>query len=37
VHGYTLVDPDILRPVLELRLGDIERFVTEIRTHLRAK
>lgn len=37
VHGYTSVDPAIVRSVLELRLGDIERFVTEIRAHLSAK
>lgn len=37
VHGYTAVDPQIVRTVLEQRLGDIERFVTEVRAHLSAK
>ena len=37
VHGYTAVDPQIVRTVLEQRLGDIEQFVTEVRAHLSAK
>jgi uncharacterized protein YutE (UPF0331/DUF86 family) len=37
VHGYTAVDPEVVRAVLERRLGDIEQFVHEIRTHLNAK
>lgn len=34
VHGYTAVDPRIVRNVLEAHLGDIEEFVQEIRTRL---
>ncbi|MEI9950478.1 MAG: DUF86 domain-containing protein [Pseudomonadota bacterium] len=34
VHGYTAVDPAIVRDVLETRLGDIERFVAEISARL---
>jgi uncharacterized protein YutE (UPF0331/DUF86 family) len=34
VHGYTAVDPAIVREVLEKRLGDIEQFVVEIRGRL---
>lgn len=37
VHGYTAVDLEVVRAVLEQRLGDIEQFVTEVRTHLSAK
>ncbi len=34
VHGYTAVDPAIVRDVLETRLGDFERFIAEISTRL---
>lgn len=34
VHGYTAVDPGIVRNVLEEHLGDIEQFVSEIRGRL---
>ena len=34
VHGYTAVDPAIVREVLEQRLGDIERFVAQIRARM---
>lgn len=34
VHGYTAVDPSIVRNVLEEHLGDIEQFVNEIRARL---
>lgn len=34
VRGYTAVDLEIVRDVLETRLGDIERFVTEISARL---
>jgi uncharacterized protein YutE (UPF0331/DUF86 family) len=34
VHGYTAVDPEVVRDVLERRLGDIERFVVEINGRL---
>ena len=37
VHGYTAVDPTIVRDVLETRLGDIDRFVTEISARLGAE
>jgi uncharacterized protein YutE (UPF0331/DUF86 family) len=35
VHGYTAVNPLILRDVLENRLGDLEDFVQSIRARLR--
>ena len=34
VHGYTAVDPRIVRDVLERHLGDIDAFVSEIRARL---
>ncbi|MBX3130773.1 MAG: DUF86 domain-containing protein [Polyangiaceae bacterium] len=34
VHGYTVVDLDILRDVVTHRLGDLESFVREIRAQL---
>ena len=34
VHGYTAVDPEIVRDVIENHLGDIESFVFEIRGRL---
>jgi uncharacterized protein YutE (UPF0331/DUF86 family) len=34
VHGYTAVDPEIVREVLEKHLGDVERFVSEINARL---
>ncbi|MGD8860049.1 MAG: DUF86 domain-containing protein [Myxococcales bacterium] len=34
VHGYTTVDPRIVRDVLSERLGDIEAFVRQVRTRL---
>lgn len=34
VHGYTAVDPAILRDVIENRLADIEAFVAAIRQRL---
>jgi uncharacterized protein YutE (UPF0331/DUF86 family) len=34
VHGYTAVDPDILRDVLGQHLGDIEAFVQQIRDRI---
>jgi uncharacterized protein YutE (UPF0331/DUF86 family) len=37
VRGYTAVDLEVVRAVLEQRLGDIEQFVTEVRTQLSAK
>ena len=37
VHGYTAVDLQVVRAVLEQRLGDIELFVSEVRTQLRSK
>lgn len=37
VHGYTAVDPTIVRDVLETRLGDIDRFVAEISARLGAE
>ncbi|MEI9940072.1 MAG: DUF86 domain-containing protein [Pseudomonadota bacterium] len=37
VHGYTAVDPEIVRDVLEKRLGDIERFVAEISARLKTE
>jgi uncharacterized protein YutE (UPF0331/DUF86 family)/predicted nucleotidyltransferase len=36
VHGYTVVDPQIVRTVLEQHLGDIEQFVAEIGARLSA-
>jgi uncharacterized protein YutE (UPF0331/DUF86 family) len=36
VHGYTAVDPAIVRDVLETRLGDIEKFIAEITARLSA-
>jgi uncharacterized protein YutE (UPF0331/DUF86 family) len=35
VHGYAVVNPNVVREVLENHLGDIEQFVTEIRARLR--
>lgn len=35
VHGYAVVDPQVVRTVLEQRLGDLERFVEEIRRRMR--
>ncbi|MET0791862.1 MAG: DUF86 domain-containing protein [Polyangiaceae bacterium] len=37
VRDYMAVDPQVVRTVLEQRLGDIEQFVSEIRGHLSAK
>jgi uncharacterized protein YutE (UPF0331/DUF86 family) len=34
VHGYTAVDPEVVRDVLEKRLVDLERFIAEIRARL---
>lgn len=34
VHGYTAVDPAIVRDVAENRLGDLETFVDSIRARL---
>jgi uncharacterized protein YutE (UPF0331/DUF86 family) len=34
VHGYTAVDPNVVRDVVENRLGDIESFVREIREQI---
>jgi uncharacterized protein YutE (UPF0331/DUF86 family) len=34
VHGYTSVDPAILRDVVENHLGDIADFVSAIRARL---
>jgi uncharacterized protein YutE (UPF0331/DUF86 family) len=34
VHGYTVVNPDIVREVLEKHLGDIEQFIAAIRARL---
>jgi uncharacterized protein YutE (UPF0331/DUF86 family) len=34
VHGYSVVEPRIVRDVLEHRLGDIEAFVAAIRARL---
>ena len=36
VHGYTAVDPAIVRDVLDQHLGDIEDFVSFIRGRLQA-
>jgi len=35
VHGYTDVDPRIVREVAQHRLGDLLAFVAEIRARLR--
>ena len=35
VHGYTEVDPKIVRDVVENRLGDLLAFAAEIRRRLR--
>ena len=35
VHGYAVVDTQVVRTVLEQRLGDLERFVEEIRRRMR--
>ena len=35
VHGYTAVNPMILRDILENRLGDLQAFVQAIRIKLR--
>jgi len=37
VHGYTAVDPEIVRDVLEKHLGDIDQFVVEISERLGAE
>jgi uncharacterized protein YutE (UPF0331/DUF86 family) len=37
VHGYTAVDPAILRDVLEHHVGDLSIFVTVVRTRLPAR
>jgi uncharacterized protein YutE (UPF0331/DUF86 family) len=37
VHGYTVVDPAIVRDVVENRLGDITDFVSAIRVGLASK
>ncbi len=34
VHGYTAVNVQVVRTVLEQRLGDLERFVEEIRRRM---
>ena len=34
VHGYTDVDPAIVRDVVEHHLGDLDEFVAAIRAHL---
>jgi uncharacterized protein YutE (UPF0331/DUF86 family) len=34
VHGYTSVDPAIVRDVVENRLGDIREFVAAVRARL---
>ena len=34
VHGYTAVDPAVVRDVVENRLGDLESFVAAIRRKL---
>jgi uncharacterized protein YutE (UPF0331/DUF86 family) len=34
VHGYTAVDPAILRDVVEHRLGDLEAFVLAMRARM---
>ncbi len=36
VHGYTDVDPRIVREVAQHRLGDLLAFVSEIRARLRS-
>jgi uncharacterized protein YutE (UPF0331/DUF86 family) len=36
VHGYTAVDPGIVRDVLENHLGDLHAFVTQIRAKIPA-
>jgi uncharacterized protein YutE (UPF0331/DUF86 family) len=37
VHGYTEVDTEVVRDVLEKHLGDIDKFVAEIRARLSAQ
>jgi uncharacterized protein YutE (UPF0331/DUF86 family) len=37
VHGYTAVDPEIVRQVLDEHLVDIEKFVAEIRPRVTAE
>jgi uncharacterized protein YutE (UPF0331/DUF86 family) len=37
VHGYTAVDPAIVRDVVENHLGDIAEFVAAIRVRLRTR
>jgi uncharacterized protein YutE (UPF0331/DUF86 family) len=37
VHGYTAVDPEIVREVLDEHLVDIEKFVAEIRPRVTAE
>jgi uncharacterized protein YutE (UPF0331/DUF86 family) len=34
VHGYTVVNPDTVREVLEKHLGDIDQFIAAIRARL---
>lgn len=34
VHGYSEVDPDIVRDILENHLGDLTAFVAAIRARL---
>lgn len=34
VHGYVAVDPDIVRDVVENRLGDLEDFIEALRQRL---
>jgi uncharacterized protein YutE (UPF0331/DUF86 family) len=34
VHGYEIVDPRIVKEVVETRLGDLQAFVDEIRRRL---
>lgn len=34
VHGYTVVNPDIVREVLEKHLGDIEQFAAVVRARI---
>lgn len=37
VHGYEIVDPRIVRDVVEHRLGDLQAFVDAVRTRLNSK
>jgi uncharacterized protein YutE (UPF0331/DUF86 family) len=36
VHGYEIVDPAIVREIVETRLGDLEAFVAAVRPRLRS-